>query len=374
VPDYAEKLVTEFVGGAAADVPQAHNQVMTKLYDQGMVLDLLPFATRDKVNVRRDYGLMGIELWDGKLYAMPYVLSPHAWYYNKTMVKAAGAPDPWDQLHGALTWDDLLTIAQATTRPAGGDQPDRWGISLTYNDIEYQLAGFIWSNGGRTHDDGQMRYLLDDPRTIEAVQFVYDLLAKHRVMIPLATRDELGKAGIRDVFVAGRAGLVENSSSAINTYLTGIGTQFEWDVFPIPQARKGGPLPVAYTSGDPNCVNAATRYKDEGWSFVRWLAGPQTQGLFGRTKLAYPALKEAANDTRGYAAPPPPHMGVFGKVFEGKVTRRFFHYNHLQGLSIARDQLNAAFNGEKTVAQAMRDAAREANLAVEYKTKPTFPD
>jgi multiple sugar transport system substrate-binding protein len=348
--------------------------VMTKLYDQGMVLDLLPYAGRDKVNVRRDYGLMGLELWDGKLFAMPYVLSPHAWYYNKTVVKAAGAPDPWDQLNGNLTWEDLLTIAQATTRPASGDQPDRWGISLTYNDIEYQLAGFIWSNGGKTHDYGQMRYLLDDPRTIEAVQFVYDLLAKHRVIIPLATRDELGKAGVRDVFVAGRACLVENSSSAINTYLTGIGTQFEWDVFPIPQARKGGPPPVAYTSGDPNCVNAATRHKDEGWSFVRWLAGPQTQGLFGSTKLAYPALKEAANDARGYAAPPPPHMGVFGKVFEGKVTRRFFHYNHLKGLNIARDQINAAFNGEKTVAQAMRDAAREATLAVEYKTKPTLPD
>jgi ABC-type glycerol-3-phosphate transport system substrate-binding protein len=290
VPDYAEKLVTEFVGGAAADVPQAYNQVMTKLYDQGMVLDLLPFATRDKVNVRRDYGLMGIELWDGKLYAMPYVLSPHAWYYNKTMVKEAGAPDPWDQLHGTLTWEDLLTIAQATTRPASGERPDRWGISLTYNDIEYQLAGFIWSNGGKTHDYGQMRYLLDDPRTIEAVQFVYDLLTKHRVILPLATRDELGKAGVRDVFVAGRVCLVENSSSALNSYLTGIGAQFEWDVFPIPQARKGGPPPVAYTSGDPNCVNAATRHKDEGWSFVRWLAGPQTQGLFGRTKLAYPAL------------------------------------------------------------------------------------
>jgi ABC-type glycerol-3-phosphate transport system substrate-binding protein len=40
VPNYAEKLVTEFVGGAAADVPHAHNQVMTKLYDQGMILEI----------------------------------------------------------------------------------------------------------------------------------------------------------------------------------------------------------------------------------------------------------------------------------------------------------------------------------------------
>jgi multiple sugar transport system substrate-binding protein len=374
MPNYAEKLVAEFVGGAAADVPHAHNQVMTKLYDQGMILDLLPYANRDKMNVRRDYGLMGIEFWDGKLYAMPYVLSPHAWYYNKTMVKEVGAPDPWERFNGELTWPDLLAIAQATTRPASGDKPERWGISLTYNDIEYQLAGFIWSNGGKTHDYGQMRYLLDDPKTIEAVEFVFDLLHKYRVMIPLATRDELSRAGVRDVFIAGRVCLVENSSSAINAYLTGIGNQFEWDVFPIPRARRDGPPPVTYTSGDPNCVNAATPHRDEAWAFVKWLAGPQTQGLFGQTKLSYPALKEAANDPRGYAAPPPPHMSVFGRVFQGKVTRRFFHYNHLRGLQITREQIDAAFRGEKTVAQAMREAAREANLIVEWKTKPTFPE
>ncbi|MBI3969951.1 MAG: extracellular solute-binding protein [Chloroflexi bacterium] len=135
VPNYAEKLVTEFVGGAAADVPHAHNQVMTKLFDQGMILDLMPYANRDKMNVRRDYGLMGIEFWNGKLYTMPYVLSPHAWYYNKTMVKEAGAPDPWEQLKGELTWEDLLAIAKATTKPAGGDKPERWGISLTIESV-----------------------------------------------------------------------------------------------------------------------------------------------------------------------------------------------------------------------------------------------
>jgi hypothetical protein len=85
-------------------------------------------------------------------------------------------------------------------------------------------------------------------------------------------------------------------------------------------------------------------------------------------------MVKAAGDARSYAAPPPPHMGVFGKVPEGKVTRRFFPYNHLKGLDIARDQINAAGNGEKTVAQAMRDAAREANPVVEYTSKPTLPE
>ncbi|MBI3969685.1 MAG: hypothetical protein HY332_00230 [Chloroflexi bacterium] len=81
-----------------------------------------------------------------------YALSPHAWHYNKTVLKESGAPDPWEKFDGKLTWEDMLQIAKLTSRPAQGDRPQRWGIWLNYTDIEYQLAGFIWSNGGRAHD------------------------------------------------------------------------------------------------------------------------------------------------------------------------------------------------------------------------------
>ncbi|MGH2352095.1 MAG: hypothetical protein ACRDJN_10850, partial [Chloroflexota bacterium] len=63
VTNYGEKLVVEFVAGTAADVPHASNTVMPKLFDQHMILDLTPYVTRDKINLQRDYGLMGQEFW-----------------------------------------------------------------------------------------------------------------------------------------------------------------------------------------------------------------------------------------------------------------------------------------------------------------------
>ena len=129
VTNYAEKLVVEFVSGTAADVPHANNTVMPKLFDQGMIQDLTRYVTRDKLNLRKDYGLMGQEFWDGKILTMPYVLSPHAWYYNKTALKEAGAPDPWEKFNGKLTWDDFLNIARMTRRPneqAGRRLPGVW--------------------------------------------------------------------------------------------------------------------------------------------------------------------------------------------------------------------------------------------------------
>jgi multiple sugar transport system substrate-binding protein len=372
VTNYAEKLVVEFVSGTAADAPHANNTVMPKLFDQGMVLDLTRYVNRDKINVKRDYGLMGQEFWDGKILTMPYVLSPHAWYYNKTMLKEAGAPDPWERLNGQLTWEDMLTIARATTRPAQGDRPQRWGIWLGYDDIEYQLAGFIWSNGGRAHDYATMKYTMDQPKSIEAVQWVYDLLNKHKVMLSLRQVQELADAGLRHPFQDGRAALFENSTGQLQPL--GPVKDFEWDVFPIPRVSRNGPAPVTYTSGDPNCVNAATDKKDEAWLFVKWLAGPTVQHLIGRTKLLTPALIEATADAKGYAAPPPAHIKVFADVFKGKVTRRFFHHESQQGLTIFRNWIRKAFDGEIAVEQALREATREANQIISWKTKPTFPE
>jgi len=346
--------------------------VMPKLFDQGMIQDLTRYVTRDKLNLRKDYGLMGQEFWDGKILTMPYVLSPHAWYYNKTMLKESGAPDPWDQLNGQLTWEDMLTIARATTRSAQGDRPQRWGVWLGYDDLEYQLAGFIWSNGGRAHDYATMKYTMDQPKSVEAVQWVHDLLARHKVMLSLRQVQELSDAGLKHPFQDGRAALFENSTGQLQP-LAAV-KDFEWDVFPIPKVSRNGPPPVTYTSGDPNCLNAATDKKDEGWLFVKWMAGPTVQHLIGRTKLLTPALIEATADVKGYAAPPPAHIKVFADVFKGKVTRRFFHHESAQGLNIFRTWIRKAFDGEIAVEQALKEATREANQVISWKTKPTFPE
>jgi multiple sugar transport system substrate-binding protein len=373
VTNYAEKLVVEFVSGTAADVPQANNTVMAKLFDQNMVLDLSRYVTRDKINLKKDYGLMGQEFWDGKILTVPYVLSPHAWYYNKTMLREAGVPDPWEHQNGQWTWDDLLAIAKATTRPARGDAPQRWGVWLNYTDIEYQLAGFIWSNGGRSHDYATMKYTMDEPKTVAAVQWVHDLLHKHRVMLSMHLVREFSDAGLKHPFQDGRAALFENSTGQLNPLGTGV-TDFEWDVLPIPRVSKSGPAPVTYTSGDPNCVSAATDKPEEAWLFAKWLAGPTVQHLIGRTKLLTPALIEAASDAKGYAAPPPAHVRVFADVLKGKVTRRFFHHESARGLSLFSTWLGKAFDGEIALEQALREANREANQVVSWKTKPTFPE
>jgi hypothetical protein len=100
-------------------------------------------------------------------------------------------------------------------------------MQLTYKDIEYQLGGFVWSNGGRTHDWGAFKYTMNLPASVEAVQWVHDLLHRHRAMLPTATATSLRDAGIANPFVAGLMAMFENSTGQLSPLLTGVRVQFE---------------------------------------------------------------------------------------------------------------------------------------------------
>ena len=216
------------------------NYMAPKMYSQGVILDLSSYVQRDGIDLKKDYGLMGVEIWDGKTYAMPWILSPHAWYYNKTMLAESGAPDPWDDLNGDLSWDDMVVIAKAVTKDTNGDgKPDVWGIKLGYNDLDYQLGGIIYSNGGKTHDYETMQYTLTDPKTIEAVQFVYDLVHTEKLIAPLSEVTQLQQAGVAAPFQAGIVAMEEDSTGRLTTNADNIKDKFEWDVFPIPRMKNG---------------------------------------------------------------------------------------------------------------------------------------
>ncbi|MER3406254.1 MAG: hypothetical protein C4289_14740, partial [Chloroflexota bacterium] len=131
---FEAKLVSQLASGAGPDVMNAQNIVHVKLFDSDVFLDLADRLKRGKIDVKRDYAHMGLEFWCGKQYAMPFDMGTRAVYYNKTLFRQAGARDPWDDLKGQWTLDDMLQAALAVTRVTG-DQSDVWGIDMSYTGI-----------------------------------------------------------------------------------------------------------------------------------------------------------------------------------------------------------------------------------------------
>ena len=122
------KFQTQLAGGTAPDVLLADSHAQTKWFDSGAHLDLTSYLARDRINLDRDYALVGIEHWCGKVYFVPFFADSNAIFYNKTLLDQAGLKDPWADGKGDWTLDDLATMARTVTRDLNGDgQPDQWG-------------------------------------------------------------------------------------------------------------------------------------------------------------------------------------------------------------------------------------------------------
>ena len=70
--DHDAKVTAGLASDTAPDLILSVSQIDTKFYDAGAMLNLSPYVQRDKLNLRRDYALMGTEYWCGKIYGLPW--------------------------------------------------------------------------------------------------------------------------------------------------------------------------------------------------------------------------------------------------------------------------------------------------------------
>ena len=139
-----DKVTASFAAGAAPDSLWINGQIGPRLYEGGSLLDLTSRVRAAKINLEKDYISSKLEKWGPKVFGMPHTVSPHAWYYNKSLLKQAGAKDPWDDLKGNWTWADMFDMAKKVTKVTANapSDSDVYGMELNYQNIG-QLGAFV---------------------------------------------------------------------------------------------------------------------------------------------------------------------------------------------------------------------------------------
>jgi ABC-type glycerol-3-phosphate transport system substrate-binding protein len=330
---------------------------MVKYYDAGLILDLADRVKADGLDLNKDFGLAGLEQYCGKVYMLPFVLSPHGWYYNKTMLKEVGAKDPWDDLNGQWTFDDFRDIALKVTQTGGGK---RWGSKLDPN-VEYQWQPIIDTFGGMATDFKAKKYAIDSPQSVDAITMITNWFTKDKIILPPDQSKALTQQGVTSPFAAKLVAMMEDSTGQL-TFLAQNVKDFEWDIAP-PLRKSKDIAPIGHTDGDSTAVFAKTKYPDEAYAFAKHLAGPVTQEILAKNKLLTPTLKSAAASDV-YLNSPPKHMSVFPNVLAGQYRTSFYHGN---GLEATRDLNNFAEQlvlGQKTPAD-LASLAKTVNAKVQ---------
>jgi len=129
-------------------------------------------------------------------------------YYNKSILKREGLPDPHDLVaEDKWDWNALLDIAKKVTKDTDGDGViDQWGIANGPGNL---LRMLVFSNGGSfvTQKDGKYVFANEDSKVIEAARFFNDLYNVHKVasLPPAADFDYLYYEDAQNKFISGKS-------------------------------------------------------------------------------------------------------------------------------------------------------------------------
>lgn len=301
---YWDKLQTSIAGGDAPDVFAMDGPLFPDYQTRDVLLDLKPFIDRDGYDLGQlaDQAVSDFKTPDGQ-FGVPRDLNVVALYYNKKMFDTAGIPypdDTWD-------WAKLVDVAKQLTLKGAGGKTSQWGFYTESTDMENYWSELVWQNGGDIISADHKTSLVGSDQAAGGIQFLQDLIWKHKVMPDAAITDALG-----DAFEQGQAAMEANGSWLVATHQA---AGLDFGIAPLPKGPAGQATSINPTGA---VVYKGTKSPEAAWAFVKYLASPAAQTKLMELKASLPANKAVLT-------------GPFATSFDGaKVLADAIGYAHIK--------------------------------------------
>lgn len=300
--DYWSGIQTGFISGTAPDVFTDHLAKYPEFVQLEQIMDIQEWVDRDGVATDIYYpGLADLWTKDGKRYGLPKDWDTVAVVYNVDALKAAGI-DP--AIMTDWTWNPKdggefeKVIAQLTIDKNGknGLDPDfdkanvvQYGFTSggsggAYGQTEWSwLAvadGFTFNNGTWGNE-----YYYNDPKIAETMQWLADLALVKGYAPAQEQATTLGRTAL---FQSKTVAMVVDGSWQIGTYL---GSEFPVAFGRLPAGSAGR---KSMFNGLADSIWVGTKYPEESWQWVKYLASIDCQKVIGESGVVFPAIPEAA--------------------------------------------------------------------------------
>jgi multiple sugar transport system substrate-binding protein len=313
--DYNTKIQTLFAAGTPPDMFRYLQEItpIVTVDAKSIHLQLDDFIARDNYDLS-DFRPDAVNLyrWNDKTYALPRDYGNQNLFYNVNIFEEAGVePPPADWEDKDFTFEVFLDMLQRLVKKEG-DRVSQWGFLV--NRGQRPWASFVYSNGGALVHRDERGVATDsamaDENTVEALQFMQDLMYKYEVSPRPDLESELG--GVQ-LFSTGRVAMMLNNPSAVNQFRAI--EDFKWDVGTIPigkaERRGTGGGGTGWASG------GATQHPEEAWKFMMHITSAQAQldevaaGATTPSRVSVVTSKEFLNPDL-----PPVHAAAFAQAQE----------------------------------------------------------
>lgn len=276
------QLPVLIAAGVGPDVTEMWGATAKDLADNGFLLDLRPFVERDFTEedlndffpVSWAAGELVYGPRKGMRYGIPSYANLFLMYYNKNYFSEAGIPYLSElDAQGNWTWDTLVDIGKKLTRRDAEGNIVVWGLDDdSFHQPTARGAAWIHAAGGAVFDipNDPTRFMLDQPESIYALQFLQDLIWKHQITPPM---DDRAQAHFHRGLSAMNLWM---GTAWLNRLEDAVAGSFEWDLAPRPVGPGG--TRSHYLASDMFGISANTKHPEEAWRFVKYLTS-QAGGL-----------------------------------------------------------------------------------------------
>lgn len=351
--DLQQKLTAAAKSKTLPTMSQAYEEWINDDIQNNLVVDLTPYIENATVGWSQDDLNDIVEVfrkannWDGHYYGMPFNKSTRILFYNTDYLKDKHVDVP-------KTWDELRDAAEKLTFESNGKKVIGMGFE---NSVGNEFSMWVRQAGGQFINEQTGAVEFNSPEGKKALTFL-------RGMFEQGIARLAGEDGyMSNPFGRGDVAMYIGSSAGIPFVAKAAEGNIHWSAAVLPKDKVSatpfaGTSVTVYQSATPEQRLAA-------WEFIKFLINTDNTALWaketGYLPVRYSALQ---SDTWKQYVEKNPVYGVGEQQFDaGFFDPRILGMNAVY--TALGKEIEAALLGQKSVDQALEDAAKAAQEAID---------
>lgn len=283
--EFTSKIISQVSAGRAHDVYHLAIEGLRSIATRDLFVPLDEYIGRDQ-GAAQHLADIAPALREALKFQGRQILVPDQWnnivvYYNKTLFREAGLETPKPD----WSWADFTAAAQKLTKRDASGNVTQWGYEVP--SIHFAVTAWFLTNATLQLNADWTESNLNDPKLKETLQFLHDLIHRHKVA-PVPGSDAF-RGGAEQMFSTGRIAMLSRGHWPINAFYANNFRDFDVAYMPRNRAQRSIFGVAGYG------IAKDSTQKDLAWEFVQELISDQSMAEIAGGGVAIPARRSAAN-------------------------------------------------------------------------------
>lgn len=344
---YWTMLEAGATGGSLPDVFWMHSNQVSKYAKYDMLLDLTDKL--DGVDLDK-YPEGLVELYQndaGKQIAVPKDMDSIALWYNKTAFDEAGLAYPDD----TWTWDTFREAAKTLTKADGS----QYGTVFNPKANQETYYNLVYDWGGNIINDDKTKSGWDDPKTIEAMEFVNSIIEDGS----MPDYNTIAENEALALFESGKVAMCPFGSWMVSELIGNDHVKANCDVAVLPKKDE---TRISIYNGLGWSADANGKNTENAAKLISYLGSEAAQKKQADLGVTLSALEGASE---GFAQKDPAfNLKAYTDMMEDTVLRPY-SVDTVTWEDMSQKKLVEAWNGSKSMADVCKEIAAEMNADLE---------